>query len=118
LSFFHYRQNNSGGKFFTDPHSGIGVDVIIEANTADEADRRARGIGLYFDGCENGRDCSCCGDRWYRASKFDRSEVPSHYGVPIEEATQWTDWTPNEPSGYIHYLNGSVEPFKLKVRKL
>ena len=33
--------------------------------------RLAEDIGLYFDGVEQGMDCSCCGDRWYRAWEDD-----------------------------------------------
>jgi len=78
--FFEFRQNNSGG-FFEGP-----VCVIIEARTADEADLIAEDNDIYFDGCDKGIDCSCCGDRWYPQWGEDGDEVPSNYGDPLTEA--------------------------------
>lgn len=65
MSWYSYRQNNSGGGHEYDASRGISVTVYIEANSADEANGRAREIGLYFDGVDGGWDCECCGDRWY-----------------------------------------------------
>ena len=59
--FFTYCQNNSGGVF--DQNETVDVYTIVEADSADEADRRAEAIGIYFDGCEKDIDCECCGDR-------------------------------------------------------
>ena len=56
--FYTYRQNNSGGTFVYDESAGISVNVIIEANSREQAKRRAEQIGLYFDGQ---MDCDCCG---------------------------------------------------------
>lgn len=58
--WWEYRQNSSGG--FFDPEGGH--KTIIWANAAIEADRIAHDHGIYFDGCNSGRDCLCCGDRW------------------------------------------------------
>jgi hypothetical protein len=38
--------------------------LVIEAFNEKEALSKAEDMGVYFDGCEDGRDCSCCGDRW------------------------------------------------------
>lgn len=62
--FYHYRQNNSGGSFIIDEEAGIGPRVWIEADSASEANARAKTIGIYFNGCDSGEDCECCGDRW------------------------------------------------------
>lgn len=84
--FFTYNQNNSGGSFTYDKVWGISEYVIIEADSADEANDIAEGIGLYFDGCADGMDCECCGDRWYRAwDDEDGEDEPSVYGKPIGE---------------------------------
>jgi hypothetical protein len=104
--FFTYRQNNSGGGFYEDEVRGIGIMVIVEADNADEANARAKDIGLYFDG---EGDCPCCGRRWRNAYPEEAGdEVPSLYGEPVEkyEATfpKWSDCT-----GYIHYKNGVIE---------
>ena len=58
MPFYLYDQNNSGG-FFTSPQL-----VVVYAENAEEANELAERHGVYFDGCETGTDCSCCGDRW------------------------------------------------------
>lgn len=75
--FYEYRQNNSGGRF-----RSPAVTVFVEADTQDEADTIAERNGLYFEGVEDGRDCACCGDRWYRAYDWGTHEEipePSKY---------------------------------------
>jgi hypothetical protein len=69
-----FRQNNSGGDFVIDEHRGIGPNVWIEADSVDEANEIAMGLGIYFDGVEDGEDCPCCGDRWYEA--WEEHEAP------------------------------------------
>src|SRR5690606_15528868 len=64
FKWWEFSQNNSGGSFDHDPEQGIGYRVLIEARNADEASARAQDIGIYFDGCRDGIDCCCCGDRW------------------------------------------------------
>lgn len=81
--FYHYSQNNSGGGFDIDEYVGIGVDVFVEADTAEEADAYAEDIGIYFDGCRAGLDCDCCGDRWYPASEHYADDEPKLYGTPL-----------------------------------
>lgn len=62
--FYHFSQNNSGGSFDFDKNDGITHHVVIEAVSAESANKKLQDIGGYFDGCDTGRDCSCCGDRW------------------------------------------------------
>ena len=65
MSFFTFCQNNSGGRLDPDmPHV-----LFVEADDAEAANTRALTVGVYFDGCETGDDCNCCGDRWSRAHK-------------------------------------------------
>lgn len=111
--FFTYNQNNSGGRFHYDNKQGISHYVIIEAPDADTANNIARKIGLYFDGCDNGRDCDCCGDRWCEAwGKGD--DVPSVYGEPVEKFIQrnyhrWSDFDKAKGHIVLHYADGSVK---------
>ena len=79
--FYTFRQNNSGG-VFDGP-----VYVIVEATSAEEANRIAENSEIvYFDGCDKGMDCPCCGDRWYPQWSDDKGDdVPSHYGEPFDE---------------------------------
>lgn len=77
--FYTYRQNNSAGYFVRDEN--VDVYVIIEADSADEANAKALDIGLYFNGCHTGQDCSCCGDRWYEPWD-DGTVEPTIYDQP------------------------------------
>jgi hypothetical protein len=79
MPFFTFQQNDSGGFF-----DGFET-VIVEAANADEANDVALEYGVYFDGCYDGRDCDCCGDRWYRVHDFQADDVPSIYGQPADE---------------------------------
>jgi hypothetical protein len=82
--FFCFTQNNSFGYF--DEDDVAQAYVIIEASSPEEANSRAVEVGLYFNGTDNGNDCSCCGDRWYPAwSDDDGDDHPSIYGTPIED---------------------------------
>lgn len=99
MSFFRFRQNNSGGSFVQ--NDKVDVTVFVEAEDADAANERAESIGLYFDGCRVGRDCSCCGDRWYRAwenSALTHAEMLEEY-----------DW---DTDRVVYYADGRVERSK------
>lgn len=89
--FYMFYQNNSGGFFDEDDKAGIGKVVTIEAENEEDANDRAKQIGLYFDGCDKEIDCPCCGDRWYMADDMDIVEMDS------------------VSFGFIHYKNGKIE---------
>lgn len=97
--FYTYDQNNSGGGFSHNRERGIGYCVSIEADNRTEATNKARDIGIYFDGCYEGIDCSCCGDRWYDSP--EEADEPLMYGRPVKGG-----W--GVPS-YIHYKDGRIE---------
>ena len=65
MSFFSFRQNNSGGSF--DENEKLCQCVYIEAENSEEANEKALDLGIYFDGVEKGFDCECCGSRWYES---------------------------------------------------
>ena len=112
--FYEYRQNNSGGSFLNDKENGICEYVVIEAFNSNDANDRAEKIGLYFDGCSNGNDCPCCGDRWYRADESEGSDVPSIYGEPLESlevSSYYKEYC------FVHYLDGSFKKIKLLTEK-
>jgi len=108
MRFFAYRQNNSGGSFDVDDN--VNINVIIEANNADEADTIAESIGIYFNGCEDGLDCGCCGDRWSRCSwgcsGDTGDEVPSLYGEPLPQNAAG-EYIPDEDTVIHYYRNNS-----------
>jgi hypothetical protein len=97
--FFEFSQDASGGSFDIDDAKGIGPSVWVEALSADDACLRAQSLGIYFDGCESGRDCDCCGDRWYRTC-HDGNDAPE---IDPEYDFDWHDTV------YVHRLDGAIE---------
>ena len=79
--FYTFNQNNSGGSF-KGPHY-----IIIEANSAQEANSLAQNHTVYFDGCREGIDCSCCGDRWHKVDGSG-NKLPSIYGTEVPETKE------------------------------
>ncbi|QWQ42124.1 hypothetical protein KME66_14725 [Streptomyces sp. YPW6] len=115
--FFHFRQNNSGGSFHNNPDAGISVNVIVEADDADHANRRAEKLGLYFGGAG---DCRCCGDRWSEQwDDRDGDLVPSVYGDPIQDYDFEPDkWIYDGPEAYVHFADGLVQGYGLPRKSL
>ena len=91
MPFFEYRQNNSGGSFDTD----MGHAIYVEADTLNEANARAEFVGVYFNGCDSGQDCPCCGDRWsepWNGSKpdvMDLNDLRKEVAENLESAAGW-----------------------------
>ena len=80
--FYEFRQNNSGG-FFKELENGM-FHLIVEANSEEEANEIAQENGVYFDGCREGLDCECCGDRWYKTwNCIEENELPDYEGYLI-----------------------------------
>ena len=67
--FYEFSQNNSGGSFDVD--NDVCHRLFIEATNAEQANRIAQDLGVYFNGCDSGMDCNCCGDRWYEVDDYD-----------------------------------------------
>lgn len=115
--FFEYAQSNSGGSYMYNHKAGISEHVIVEADNAKDADRRAEDIGLYFNGCETGDDCECCGDRWYaQYTDENGTAVPMVHGEKdasagvVKAPTYYHTHTNGEPFAYIHYLDKTIVP--------
>lgn len=81
LNYYMFDQNNSGGSF-----GGPAEYVYVEAETAEEADAAGQLLGLYFDGVTEGRDCGCCGNRWYRA--YGKPETADSLKALVEDETE------------------------------
>jgi len=77
LCFFEFRQTNSGGHW--EINDKLCKRLFIEAHNYEEARDKALNMGVYFNGCDNGLDCSCCGDRWYDCE--DKLEFPYRFGT-------------------------------------
>jgi hypothetical protein len=120
--FYCYKQNNSGGGFDFQKNR-LSRYVIIEASSSEEADTRAEGLGIYFNGCDDGTDCECCGDRWHDASYVKGTAEPSIYSEALSlidgsyaYKTDWA-WMKGKPEGYVHFLDGRVVPIIVENKK-
>lgn len=104
--YYQFSQNNTGGVFEYDKN--LSNYVMIEAESSDKANSLALSIGIYFDGCNEGIDCSCCGDRWYKASEDDGYSEPLVYGRKMNNKDIWF---PEKNGRYavIHKLDGTIE---------
>jgi hypothetical protein len=120
MPWFTFSQNNSGGSFVLDKGRGLTHYVAIEARDAEHANERAQSIGIYFNGCDDDRDCPCCGDRWYELWSDEKgSDEPEHYGTPLksilvkEEGEKFTPmaWMEDGFEAVIHPLEPKGEPF-------
>jgi hypothetical protein len=90
LKWFTFHQNNSGGSYTI--NDDVDVVVIIQAKNADDANDIAQCVaGIYFNGVEDGRDCECCGDRWYKTRDSEATDHPQIYGRIV-------DWSPDSTS--------------------
>jgi hypothetical protein len=103
--YFHFSQNNSGGSFHI--NDSVAHHVIIEARDANDANRRALDVGIYFDGCAEGIDCSCCGDRWYEQWHSEKGDPePLIYGSPPAEHKDFFTKV-GQPMCHVYHLDGS-----------
>lgn len=105
MPFYCFDQNNTGGRFVrTD---ALDHDVIIEAADKDAAVKKALAIGIYFDGCADGQDCPCCGDRWSEPWSDDGDDAPEIYGKVVTDLS--TEREPEKRSIVVHYADGTVK---------
>lgn len=112
--FWTFIQNNSGGHFDYQPNDGITHYVVVEATSLIHALSRAADIGLYFNGCDSGMDCPCCGDRWSEPWLEAGDAVPSIYATPAHEWSRDERWSGMydvfaKGEICIHRLDGSKE---------
>lgn len=108
-------QNNSGGYYqINDKVASI---VIIEADSALQANEIAESLGIYFDGVSEGIDCPCCGDRWYPVEDRDRSDFPEIYREPVQKYSGFRAKSDKvQPFLHIH-RKGSTETFWTSTKK-
>lgn len=100
MSYFTFDQNNSGGVFIE--NDNLTQYVIIEANTAREANAKFLELGGYFDGAG---DCPCCGPRWYQLwEDVDGPDEPLIYDQPLN-GDFYKD-RDLKVYAIIHYLDG------------
>lgn len=102
MPFFEYSQNNSGGHM--SQSGGLASNVYIEATDARESRYKAKSLGIYFNGCDKGRDCGCCGDRWHKARDSDAMTMDGlleHLKIVSKYRTSYPDYK-------IHMKDGRV----------
>jgi hypothetical protein len=113
--FFHFSQNNSGGSFVID--ETLAHHVIIEAYDALDANTRAMQIGIYFNGCDSGMDCQCCGDRWSAQWSDDRGDdTPMIYG---DKPETYEDYFTKEgqPVCHVYRIDGSKATYRKQAQE-
>jgi hypothetical protein len=105
--WYLFRQNNSGGYVVQDKN--VDWEVYIEAPTPRVANARAEDVGIYFNGVKQGRDCSCCGDRWNEVDEY--SDAVLDYTEAQDARAKFCKRYGNK-LGYAwvaHHLNGTIE---------
>jgi hypothetical protein len=120
--FYTFYQNNSGG-VFSFKQDAISHFVIIEAESDEEANKKAESLGIYFDGCSTGRDCECCGDRWsacYDNGCSSGEPFPCIYGEDVSTGvyTGTHSWMEDRPEGFIHYVDGRIVPVHVQKEQV
>lgn len=101
--FYCYRQHNSGKHWVI--NENVTINVIIEANSTEDADNKAKKLGIYFNGVNQGVDCSCCGDRWDDSEGYSATTRPDSF---IRSAAHYdqNNVEIGQPYCYVYSLNG------------
>jgi hypothetical protein len=74
---WHFRQNNSGGRY-----TGPAYNLIVEADSEAEAWDEAQKLGA-----TNEDSCPCCGDRWNDASEIESRDHIIYLDTAMEDRT-------------------------------
>ena len=115
LKWYEYTQNNSGGSFDSDDK--VCHRVFIQAESDFESLVKAEDIGIYLDGCDDGLDCPCCGDRWYEATETI-FPLEYGYGKTFHDIISYAKYLADEYGGWmpidgrLYYHNGDVVDIK------
>lgn len=82
MTFYVYRQNNSGGYFVEDEN--VGIHVIIESDTEEQANKKFDEI---LDGNSKYTEyCPCCGERWYGVDTiYEKVEVAAPLAEKLKQ---------------------------------
>tara|TARA_R110000868_G_scaffold74313_1_gene214838 strand:+ start:896 stop:1228 length:333 start_codon:yes stop_codon:yes gene_type:complete len=107
MNFYMWRQNNTGGSFITD--GDLSRFVVIEAESYEKAEEKALNLGVYYNGVDSERDCSCCGDRWYEGDM-----VIPFADKNIEDYLQREEdeYPCRDTMTILHLADGSKKTFK------
>lgn len=106
-TFYQNRINGCGWEIDEEEHTSR--YVIIEADSADDANQRARKLGMGHEA------------RWPKVGEASSDEVPSVFGEPIGALEQPPDRFNvtveiDRPLATVHYQDGHVETFTPRIR--
>lgn len=106
-TFYQNRINGCGYEVDEEEHTSR--YVIIEADSADDANQRARQIGMAWDG------------RWPKVGEASSDDTPSVFSEPVGTLEQPPDrfniaTELDKPLITIHYQDGHIETFTPRVR--
>lgn len=111
-SWYEFDQDNSGGYFVE--NDKVTHRVFIQALSLEDCITKAEALGIYFNGCDSGRDCDCCGDRWYKPYSELKFPIDWSKGISfnnIEEYAQYLAdkyaWYNIKVEAYLYYLDGT-----------
>lgn len=108
IKWYSYSQNNSGGSFIE--NENICEWMLIEANTADEANQIMTDI---VDSNDAWDYCPCCGERWdINMDESDGHDVPSIWEEPISEVLADSF----RSRAILYYLDGKKEEYIFKAK--
>lgn len=123
MKWFLFDQNNSGGGF--DVGEKLCHRLFIQAETYEQAEEKALDLGVYFNGCDDDRDCPCCGDRWYRGDELKFPMEWKHYSgndfvfKNVQRYAQFLadnyGWT--KPDGRLFYADGTVKEVFIQSKR-
>jgi hypothetical protein len=99
MNWYLFSQNNSGGGFIV--NDDVAEEVLIQAESPENANEKAEEIGIYFDGIEKDIDCECCGDRWSEATDYDK--------VNIDEYVKYWPMHYFRDNIYLYFSGGKVK---------
>lgn len=118
--WYEFNQNNSGGSFIE--NDKVTHRIFIQAMSLKDAVSKSEELGVYFNGCDSGIDCPCCGDRW---SEPNALEFPVDWGKGsvfnnIEEYSEYMaknyGWFEMKNDSYLYYLDGTKKVVKAVKR--
>ena len=114
VKYYDFNQNNSGGRYKIDENTG--QNTIIAARDMSEANERAERLGIYFNGCRDGMDCDCCGDRWSEQYSESKDVEPLVYGSDPTSYLTKDSWGFHDKI-VVHHADGTRETFTKKDPK-
>lgn len=112
LIWYEFTQNNSGGHFTVDDK--VCHRVFIQSTDLDSACTFAESLGIYFNGVDDGHDCECCGDRWYKP--YGTVNFPLEYTkkLTFNDIEEYAQYLANEygwtiPDARLYYYDSDVK---------